>query len=292
MKALGKAGAEATLRAANTLVLAALLPLAACAPLPEQKPVALTQTNEQGCTRQRSVGPQDAFADPAPVKQACVGPYLLALPQNYFDNQTGTEHDGSFALALEYPSLQPFKPGELKQFNVDVFARTVSINYGFIDRIDVQQALRNAYTPMDFEQDDPARSLHLRKQGEIIHGLSPYYADIDRIRAYRRKQGMDETAPGMQVRWHRDWYVARDDHDEIQTIIKCTAQGVTETGVAYRDGRLVRSRESELPECDHFFIVADHSTRIRVTYVRAALKDWRAIEKRARDLLVGSIARK
>ncbi len=281
-----------TCHALRTLVLAALLPLAACARQPEQTPAERTQTNEQGCTRQRSVGPQDAYADPAPLKQACVGPYLLALPQNYFDNQIGTEHDGSFALALEYPSLQPFKPGERKSFNKDVFARTLSINYSYVDRIDVRQSLRNAYTPMAFERDDPAASLKLRLQGEEVHGLVPYYADMERIRAYLRARGLADDAPGMQDRSHRDWYVARDRNGAIQTIVKCTSRGVTESGVRFSEGRMIRSEESELPECDHFFILPEYRIRARVTYVRAALKDWHRIEQRAGELLVGSISKK
>jgi len=137
-----------TSRVVRTLLLAALLPLAACARPPAQKPAELTQTNEQGCTRQRSVGPQDPYADPAPLKQACLGPYLLAFPQNYFYNQIGTEHDGSYSLALEYPSLQPFKPGERMGLTADVSARTVMVKYTYIDGGDARDALTATYVAM------------------------------------------------------------------------------------------------------------------------------------------------
>ena len=122
--------------------------MTACSAGEPPAPVVKTQTNEQGCVRVRSTGPQDPAAIPVPIKQACVGPYLLELPQNYFYNQMGTEFDGSFALALEYPSLEPFKPGERSNLSVDVGIRTVTVTYDYIDRIDIRQAMRNSYSNM------------------------------------------------------------------------------------------------------------------------------------------------
>ncbi|MEG2802803.1 hypothetical protein [Stenotrophomonas sp.] len=275
---------------ALNLLLVSLLSMAACTPPSGQKPVALTQTNEQGCTRQRSVGPQDAFADPAPVKQACVGPYLLALPQNYFDNQTGTEHDGSFGLALEYPSLEPFKPGERMHLTADVLTRTVSVDFIYIDRIDVRQSLRNAYLPMDHERDDPAETLDARIQGQPVYGLTPYYADLARIRDYDIGRGAAPRQPAMKSSWYEDWFVTRDTRGEIDRIIKCTSRNTVESGVEYRDGKMVKSRVRELPECDHFLIIPERSTRLRINYVREAMKDWRAIEDRARALFLQGIS--
>ena len=45
-----------------------LLPLLACGErkAQAQAPVPTTRTNEQGCTRQRSLGPQDPFQNPPP----------------------------------------------------------------------------------------------------------------------------------------------------------------------------------------------------------------------------------
>lgn len=267
-------------------MVALLLPLAACAQQKTDKEVEMTQTNEQGCMRLRSVGPQDPFQDPAPLKQACIGPYLLEIPQNYFYNQIGTEHDGSFSLALEYPSLEPFKPGERIGLTVDVSIRTVSISYDYIDRIDVHQALRNAYTPMDFEQDDPAESLEGRIEGEPVHGLTPYYADLPRIRAYYKSRDFADTTPVMQARWHKDWFITRDESGEVERIIKCTSREVSDPGVEYRDGKLYKNKVRELPKCDHEFIIPNMNTRVTISYLRIALGDWREIEQRARDLLM------
>jgi len=149
--------------------------MTACSAGEPPVPLVETQANEQGCVRVRSTGPQDPAAVPVPIKQACVGPYLLELPQNYFYNQMGTEFDGSFALALEYPSLEPFKPGERSNLSVDVAIRTVQIDYHYIDRIGIRQALRNQYQPMEFERADPSASLDARIEGAPIVGLTPYF---------------------------------------------------------------------------------------------------------------------
>ena len=263
--------------------------MTACSAGEPPAPVVKTQTNEQGCVRVRSTGPQDPAAIPVPIKQACVGPYLLELPQNYFYNQMGTESDGSFALALEYPSLKPFLPGERSNLTVDVSVGTIRIDYRFIDRTDPQQVLRNAYTPMQFQRDDPAASLDGRLLGDSIYGLTPYYADMARIRTYLRSQGLRDGAPGMQDRWHTDWFVTRDDKGTVERIIKCTSRGVTSVGVDQRGGKIVRNDERYVAECDHTFTVLDHGTIVRVHYARIGLSEWRRIEAEARRLFLNSI---
>ncbi len=273
---------------AHSLLIAVLLPLAACARQPEPKPVEHTQTNEQGCTRQRSVGPQDPFADPAPLKQACLGPHLLEIPQNYFYNQIGTEHDGSFALALEYPSLQPFKPGERMNLKVDVSVRTVTVDYTYIDRIDVREVLRRTYTPMEYLQGDPEEALESRIQGKAVGGLTPYHVDMDKVRSHYHTKGFRENAPVMNINWHTDWFIARDEKGEVSTVIKCTPDEITASGVEYRDGKMVKSKGIGVARCDHTFMIADLDTIIRIKYPREGRSQWRRIEQRARQFLADS----
>lgn len=270
---------------AHRLLIAILLPLAACVRQPEPKPVERTQTNEQGCTRQRSVGPQDPFADPAPLKQACLGPHLLEIPQNYFYNQIGTEHDGSYALALEYPSLQPFKPGERMGLTTDVSIRTVTIDYRYIDRIELSEAMRRSYIPMDYKKDEPQENLETRIAGEKLHDLSPYFVDMDLVRAYYRSRGYNEDARVMSPDRHTDWYIKKDDAGKVQTVIKCTSREVTSSGVEYHDGKLVKSRGYGFAKCSHTFMIAPLSTLVLVDYPRDGLDHWKEIEWRARDML-------
>lgn len=263
-------------------VLCLMLPLLACA---RQEAVATTQTNEQGCTRIRSIGPQDPFKNPPPLKQACLGPYLLEIPQNYFYNQIGTEHDGSYALALEYPSLQPFKPGERMGLTADVSARTVTVDYDFIDRIDVHEAMRRNYVPMEYKKGDPEETLQGRLGGPTVYGLSPYYLDMNVVRAHYRKKGLREDAPVMQAEWHTDWFLSKDQNGEVTTVVKCTPREVITSGVEYRDGKLVKSSETGYAECKHTFMIASRDTLIRISYPREGLEHWGEIEQRARDLL-------
>ncbi|NIJ70234.1 hypothetical protein [Xanthomonas sp. 60] len=263
--------------------------MTACSAGEPPVPLVETQANEQGCVRVRSTGPQDPAAIPVPIKQACVGPYLLELPQNYFYNQMGTEFDGSFALALEYPSLKPFKPGERSNISVDVGIRTVTVTYDYIDRIDIRQAMRNSYSNMVSEPHDPAASLEGRELGEPIFGLTPYYADMARIRAYEREHGRAESAPVMQDRWHKDWFLRRSETGEVTTVIKCTSRNVKETGVEYRNGKIAKNKAHELPYCEHIFTLEEHDTKVRLHYARIGLPDWRRIEERARMLFERSL---
>jgi len=275
-------------RRQKVLLVPLLLALSSCSASEPAKPIVDTQTNEQGCVSLLSTGPQDPTAIPVPVKQACVGPYLLELPQNYFYNQMGTEFDGSFALALEYPKLEPFQPGERSNLTADVGVRTVMVRFNYIDRIDIHQAMRNSYTNTTFAPDNPAASLEGRLIGEQMYGLTPYYADLERIRAHWRQMGASESAPAMQVRWNEDWYVERGDDGEVKTIIKCTSRNMIETGVEYRDGKMVKNDVRELPKCDHFFAIADHDIKVHMTYVRVALPDWKRIEDRARSIFLNN----
>lgn len=270
-------------------VLCLMLPLLACA---RQEAVATTQTNEQGCTRIRSVGPQDPFKEPPPLKQACLGPYLLEIPQNYFYNQIGTEHDGSYALALEYPSLQPFKPGERMGLTFDISVRTVTINYNYVDRVDVQVPLRLSYDRGADSKNSPEDSLDSRVEGASFDGLTPYYIDMESIRKYYRSNGKRESAAIMQPGWHTDWFLARDKGGEVQTVIKCTARAVTDSGVEYRDGKMVKNASFGVARCEHIFVVAELDTLVRIKYPREGMRAWQKIEARARDLLTASMKNK
>lgn len=272
-----------------TCSLLLMLPLAACAK-PEEP--AKTQTNEQGCTRTRSIGPQDPYKDPPPLKQACLGPYLLEIPQNYFYNQIGTEHDGSYALALEYPSLEPFKPGERMRLSVDVAARTVMIDYSYIDRTDVEEVMRLAHSPTDARKEKPQESMATRIEGDIQNGLTPYYVDMERVRAYYLDKGFQQNARVMDVAAHEDWYIGKDDRGTITSVIKCTPREITESGVEYRDGKMIKAKGEGYAECDHTIMMADIDTIIRMNYPREGIQSWRRIEQRARQLVTDFAATK
>lgn len=261
-----------------------LLPFGVSASTEQQDPASI-QTNEQGCTRIRSIGPQDPYKDPSPLKQACLGPYLLEIPQNYFYNSIGTEHDGSYALALEYPLLEPFKPGERAKWNFDVNARTVTFDFRYIDRINVRQAMRRRYTPMDYAKDEPQERLETRIQGNPVHGLTPYYLDMGLVRTYFRDQGYREEAPVMSPDWHHDWFLAKDENGEVVTFIKCTPREITWSGVEYRDGKVVRKKGPGFAVCSHTLMIPELDTLIEMRYLREGMQHWKRMEERARELI-------
>lgn len=270
-------------------LMALLLGACAQAETPREPPRLLT--NEQGCSITIDNQPINAYQVPSPMERACVGPYLLKLPLNYFSTQMGPQHDGSFSLALEYPSLQPFKPGERMNITVDVSIRTVRLSYMYIDRIDVWDVMQRRYTPRPGRIDDPAASLEGRIRGDVVHGLVPYYVDMDKVRAYHRGRGLPDTAPVMKPDYHYDWYVARDDVGRVDQLVRCTPREITESGVEYRDGKLVKKRIIGFAECQQTFVIEELNTIVDVKYPREGLPQWKQIAARARALLVDNISR-
>lgn len=243
-----------------------------------------TVSNEQGCARQRG-GPQNPRATPPPIMAACVGPYLLHIPANYFDDQMGPNFDGSFGLYVEYPDLKAFAPGERAHLTLDVAVRTVNIGYRYLDRVDTQEFLRRQYTSDGSDGGTPEMDINTRIQGDDKDGLTPYYADVAAYRAYYLAQGLKPANSIMHASYYQDWYVSRDAQGRIATIIKCTSREVEASGVASRDGKLVRSSARELPDCKHVFVVPDMKVAVEIDYVRVALKDWKKIEAFARSAL-------
>ena len=271
-------------------VIAAMALLGGCAQAEPARNMSPTQSNEQGCTRLRSLGPQDPYQDPAPLKQACIGPYLVELPQNYFSTQMGPQHDGSFSLALEYPSLAPFKPGERMNLSLDVAARTVRVGYTYIRDGQLWKVMSRRYIPYIEPLDAPQKSLDGRIQGEPVHGLEPYYVDMGKVRDYYKGRGFDESAAVMETQFHRDWFVSRDATGRIDQIIECTPRKITESGVEYRDGKMVRKRDViGVAECDQRYVIEELDVRVLVNYPREGLADWERIRQHTRDLLMEHI---
>ncbi|KWV16057.1 hypothetical protein [Xanthomonas translucens] len=272
-------------RLAFCLLLTSVLPMVGCAKPSAADSPAATSTNAQGCVRKRHLGPQDPFQTPPPLMEACLGPYKLRIPANYFGDQMGPNFDDSFGLYLEHPTLQPFAPGERTHLRLDVSTRTVYIAYHYLDRVDVHEALRRRYTGYSADKDNPAEHLESRLRQSAVYGLTPYYADLPKVFSYYKAKGYRSSAPVFKADEHDDWYVERDANGEIRTFIKCTSHVVAETGVEYRDGKLVRSQDAELPECHHLFALPEISTLVEVRYVRAALPDWKRIEDAARSYI-------
>lgn len=270
------------------LLITLLLGACAQAETPRKPPRLLT--NDQGCSITIDNQPINAYQVPSPIERACVGPYQLELPQNYFSTQMGPEHDGSFSLALEYPSLQPFKPGERMNLSADVSIRTVRIDYTYIDRVNLWDVMRKSYTRKEYQQGDPSETLEERNKGDPVHGLVPYYVDVAKVQEFYRKQGFDERAPIIQhIYWQYDWFVSRNAADQIDQVIKCTTRDVAESGVMYRDGKMVKKPVFGFAECNQRFVIEELSVIAEVRYPREGIADWKTIRERTRALLIDNI---
>lgn len=267
------------------VVISLALALSACAKAEPRRPPRLL-TNEQGCSITIDNQPLNSRQVPVPKARACVGPYALVLPQTYFDMQTGPYHDGSFSLALEYPSLEPFKPGERRNLSVDVSIRTVSISYDYINGLEPAEVLRRSYTPMSFEHDDPAESLEARIQDEAVYGLTPYYLDMDKVHAYQRAHGRRETPSDQDNVFLTDWFVSHDEAGAIDQIIKCTRREIIESGVEYRNGKMVKNNVIGFARCEQTFFIEAMSTIVQLKYPREGMANWRQMKARATALFV------
>ena len=88
----------------------------------------------------------------------------------------------------------------------------------------------------------------------------------------------------MKADWHQDWFITRDAQGEVDRLIRCTSREVGGTGVVFRNGLMYRHMHEPYSECEHQFMLPEHSTLVRITYVRLGLKDWQQIEDKARAL--------
>lgn len=138
---------------------------------------------------------------------------------------------------------------------------------------------------MEYKEGDPEESLGTRIEGEPQNGLTPYFVDMELVRAHYLKEGFKPTSRVMEVEAHKDWFISRDEDDDVTTVIKCTPRAVAETGVEYRDGKMVKNSAIGVARCDHTLMMADFDTIIRISYPREGLQHWRRIEARARQLV-------
>jgi len=109
------------------------------------------------------------------------------------------------------------------------------------------------------------------------------------VREHYRAKGFKDTASVMKADRHTDWFLAKDAAGEVATVIKCTPREITVSGVAYRDGKLVKSRDYGYAVCKHTFMVAALSTLVRIEYPREGLARWQEFETHAKGLLTGAI---
>ena len=149
--------------------------------------------------------------------------------------------------------------------------RTVTFDYRYVDRDRLKQVFQREYTPRDARDHAPDQSLDTRVQQSTAYGLVAYFADMEKVRAYYRAKGYQDSARVMMPERHNDWFIARGADGEVSTLIRCTPQAEQDPGFS---------------RCEHTMLVEDRNTLVRINYPSGGLPQWRELEARAREMMV------
>ena len=226
--------------------------------------------------------------------EACLGPNKFMIPMHYFTHQAGPDFQGSIGVSLRWPTLEPLSPGEAgaEDFFEKHSSNMIDVGVDYIDRIPIKNYLPNSIKPQhDFEIGDPAEDIDLRIKGEVIYGLTPYYADLMAIKKYLMDNGYKNTSHENIVRNGDDWYLAFDAAGEVSTMITCDNREIP--GTRLIDGQLEDTQPGvNRGMCDHAFVMEKYKLIFRASYLRAYLQDWKRIEDTVRDLFEKTLVRK
>ena len=256
------------------------LALAACSPtVPDaaSRPVAEVQ-------------PANAAAEAARPVEFSLGPNRFVLPANWFADGFGPDFQGGVTLALHWPSLEPYPPGQpYGSFTTGPMrnqAITVSIDY--IDRVPIDELPGRYVTASnDFELRDPSENLALRDRLPDRFGLEVYRTNLERValhsaREMRRPPRSAEAYLGA----HNDWFIARDSSDRIRTVVMCDDGRRPEGFEIHNEALVSVPGSTRWPLCSHRFSMPEFSLSIDASYHRPILRDWRRIESAVRDALI------
>ena len=222
--------------------------------------------------------------DTTPI--ARIGPHRYRFPANAYADQRGPYPDGTVALILLWPSLEPAAPGRLPARGEPDHDARVRIGVVATGADGADAALARLVSPDPSEpaqRDDPARNLDLRLRGEAVHGLTPYAVDREAAIDFLRRRS-DAAAPdAFEDPGFGDWYLVRSG-ERLTTVIVCDDRRLGD-GLQVVDGRLRRIADADgIATCAHHFAIADGELLVSVDYPRAVLHDWRRVEDAVRGL--------
>lgn len=264
----------------SVLIATTGLALAACshtAPPAAAQPVAEVQAANTAAEAARPVG----FS---------LGPNRFVLPANWFADGFGPDFQGGVTLALHWPSLEPYPPGQpYGSFTTGPMRdQRVLVTVNYIDRVPIDELPERYVTASnEFELRDPSENLALRDRLPDRFGLEVYRTDLDKVAAHAAHEMQRPTRPSeFYLRGSDDWFIARDDSGRIRSVAMCTDDRVP-GGFEIRDDALVSVPGStRRPLCGHRFSLAEFSLSINASYARPILRDWRRIESAVRDALI------
>ncbi len=227
-----------------------------------------------------------AFSADASEPLAQIGSHAYRFPAHAYADQHGPYDDGSVALVLMWPTLLPVAPGAMPSRDAPDDAARVRIGAVAVAASESQAPLARFVEPDPTEpaqRDDPMRNLALRREGAPVHGLTPYYIDVDAAQAYLRGRSGADAQNLFADSTFTDWYLARDA-DRLLSVIVCDEARVPD-GLREESGRLTSDPDADaVATCAHHTTIADGGVRVSIDYPRALLRDWRRIEDAVRAL--------
>lgn len=225
--------------------------------------------------------------------EARLGGHRFLLPRHYFRNQIEPQSGRRFALTMWLPDDRPV---------------TVAPSVGSVEhaaKLDIQVRLIDGIPAANLlsfwmRQDppgpspDPLAGTLPRVRGEPIHGLRPYYVDIDALIWQAQARGdTAASAPSVVKFGDADRYLGTADADRpVPTYLECTPRALDD-GVSIVDGHLQRHGAANidvLAMCDHSFLLNGADIAVSMHYSRLYLPQWREIETRVAERLRQAMA--
>ncbi len=219
-----------------------------------------------------------------------LGQHRFALPSNYFVDEQGPDFQGSVTLALLWPELTPYPPGNgyWKQTSGPMRNHAVTISFSYIDRVPIDSIPQRYVTlePGDNPK-DPSTNIALRIRRPDQFGLEHYIADLQKIATRSAEVFSKPPQPAsFYIGSTPDWFIGRDKQGRIRTVVQCDDSREPE-GFKIRAETLVDIRGSKKrPLCDgHSFALPEYSLDVGASYHRPILRDWQRIEAEVRRIM-------
>ncbi|MBB3225779.1 hypothetical protein FHW69_000369 [Luteibacter sp. Sphag1AF] len=273
-------------------------------PMPLPKPlIALVASLMAACTTSPvpindTTGPNPCGARPPARRpgnqmlEACLGRQRFQLPKNLFNWQDGQDDRDILYLALRWPAMQPIPMGVDFHDDPETYFSTLQITVVHESRRTdegYRTIMMTSIQPMsqdDPEQrDNPAWNLDMRIKGEPVHGLTPYYANFDKIKAhYTKYHGPNSRASEPEN--NDDWFVQLDREGIPTTFIRCSSY-LFPDGLHIEQGRVIDDieRDGRRSNCTHEFLIPEYKAHVSIAYMRVLLPYWAQFEAHVRALL-------
>lgn len=219
-----------------------------------------------------------------------LGPNRFVLPANWFVDGRGPDFQGGVTLALHWPSLEPYPPGQpYSSFTTGPMRnQRVLVTIDYIDRVPIDSLPeRHVTAGAEGDPGDPDGNIELRDRLPDRFGLEHHVANLDKLHAWvNRYPGHTPMPRERMVGKADDWFIRRDDSGRVRTVVKCD-DGRRPDGEAIEGDRLVELPGStRSPQCgSHLFSMPEYSISIRAGYSRPILRDWQRVEATIRGAL-------